>query len=260
MATSEWLAELGNVCLSCVFSGVVGDRNVRHVVFDGPVMVDFAVVSSIETRWGGPILRLLASKPAAIRFLPAGLRTQVVSWFEQQRKGSPIVLVDKGGAASRLRVARAPEVAWRPPAEGEFKEAVNAFWSLAMWVAKSAGRRELWTANWVAAHQLQEQLLCMMEWQARAQHGRRHDTWFSGRFIGKWADPRAVAALPQVFARYDADDVWRALFAAMELYGWLARETAERLGFAYPADAEARVSAWLRLWHAKGRDSVIAMT
>jgi len=28
------------------------------------------------------------------------------------------------------------------------------------------------------------------------------DTWMSGRFLEEWADARAVAALPEIFAHY----------------------------------------------------------
>ena len=90
----------------------------------------------------------------------------------------------------------------------------------------------------------------MLEWHTRACVGGDCDTWDRGRFIEEWADPRARAALSDVFSRYDADDTWRALFASMDLFGWLGRETAVRLGYAYPADLDARVTAWVTSFHA----------
>ncbi len=53
-----------------------------------------------------------------------------------------------------------------------------------------------------------------------------------------WADPRAVAGLKSAFAHYDSDDVWRALEATTDLFRWLARETAAKLGLTYPAEAD----------------------
>jgi aminoglycoside 6-adenylyltransferase len=250
LRTSEWLAALAPVCLTYVIERPVGDRHVRHVVFEGPVMVDFAVVSSLETRWGALVLRMVTRVPATLRLIPQGLRSQIASWFDTLRKGRPLVLVDKGHAASRLQDIRLPEVTLRSLGAHEFSEGVNAFWSLAMWVAKLTLRGELWSANWVAGHQLQEELLRMIEWQAKAEHGGDYDTWFAGRFIRTWASPNVVARLTQVFARYDEDDVWRALYAAMDLYSQLARETAGRLSLDYPESSEQSVMDWINGWRA----------
>jgi len=82
----------------------------------------------------------------------------------------------------------------------------------------------------------------MLEWHTRARQGASVDTWMRGRFLEEWADARAVAALPETFAHYDEPDVWRALQATMTLFRWLTVETAEALGYAYPAFGEARAT------------------
>ena len=89
---------------------------------------------------------------------------------------------------------------------------------------------------------LKRLLLQMLEWHARAAYGWDYDTWHGGRFLEQWADPRAVQGLRQAFAYYDEDDVGRALLATMDLFRWLATETAQRLGYPYPAAAEERVT------------------
>jgi aminoglycoside 6-adenylyltransferase len=82
----------------------------------------------------------------------------------------------------------------------------------------------------------------VLEWQAQACRGGKlipgcaAASWRSG------ADPRAVEALPRIFAHYDTEDVWRALVATMDLFRWLAVETAERLGYSYPASGAAHAA------------------
>jgi aminoglycoside 6-adenylyltransferase len=83
-------------------------------------------------------------------------------------------------------------------------------------------------------------------WHARATHGWEYDTWHDGRFLGQWADPRAVAGLCNAYAHYDEADVRRALFATMDLFRWLSMETAERLGFRYPTEGDRYASEWVR--------------
>jgi aminoglycoside 6-adenylyltransferase len=101
-------------------------------------------------------------------------------------------------------------------------------------------------ANYECAYELRTHLLRMIEWHARAMNGPDYDTWYWGRFMERWADPRAVAALPGVFSAYDAAASRRALLATMDLFSSLARETADRMRFPYPDEAERAVSEWLR--------------
>lgn len=63
-----------------------------------------------------------------------------------------------------------------------------------------------------------------------------------GRFLEQWADGRAVQALPAIFAHYDVQDVRRALQATMELFHWLALETAREWGYTVPSSGEAHAT------------------
>jgi aminoglycoside 6-adenylyltransferase len=93
---------------------------------------------------------------------------------------------------------------------------------------------------------VRKQLFKMAEWHARSKKGWVDDrTWYRAKLIDQWADPRVVEALPRVYPHYDAEDVWRALFAMMELYGWLVAETGELLGYDTSAEVGERVSAWV---------------
>ena len=56
------------------------------------------------------------------------------------------------------------------------------------------------------------------------------DTWHGGRFLERWADPGALAALELAYAHYDVRDVARALWATIDLWQALEEETARRLG------------------------------
>ena len=71
------------------------------------------------------------------------------------------------------------------------------------------------------------------------------DTWHGGRFLERWADPGALAALETAYARYDVRDVARALWATIDLWQGLEEETARRLGLAVEldhADLRRRIS------------------
>ena len=52
----------------------------------------------------------------------------------------------------------------------------------------------------------------------------------TGRFVERWADPGALAALEKAYAHYDVRDVARALWETIDLWQGLEEETASRLG------------------------------
>jgi aminoglycoside 6-adenylyltransferase len=78
-------------------------------------------------------------------------------------------------------------------------------------------------------------LLELLEWHARAVDPAV-DTWHDGRFLERWADPGALAALERAYAHYDLRDVARALWETLDLFQGLEAETATRLGLEHPLD------------------------
>jgi len=48
------------------------------------------------------------------------------------------------------------------------------------------------------------------------------------------------------FPRYDADEIWQARLATLDLFRQLAEETSARLGYSYPEQLERTVMTWVR--------------
>jgi len=158
------------------------------------------------------------------------------------------VLIDKDGVAEKFRAflssVRMPLPS--PPTEHEFLEVVNDFLYHAVFTAKHLRRGELWWTITTCDCYMQRKLRQVIEWHARATHGWNYDTWFRGRFLEEWADPRVVEGLRDAFAHYDRKDVRRALLKVMCLFRWIAVETAEKLGYQYPSKPDERISRWVR--------------
>jgi hypothetical protein len=93
--------------------------------------------------------------------------------------------------------------------------------------------------------QVKKCLLTMMEWNAVASDPERHDTWYGGRRLQEWADPRWNAQLIQTWPSYDLAGAWDALLATLELFSKVARETAQLLSYPYPIDDELRIRKWI---------------
>lgn len=146
------------------------------------------------------------------------------------------VLFDRMGTARRI--APQPVTLEAVPTAAEFGNVVSGFLMASATVARFIARGDYWRAQHWFAHDLRPHLLTLMRWQA---HGR--DTWYSGRFMEQWADPRVLAALPQFFPGFERASLQQSLLAMLDLFRVIGRETAEEFGFAYPVEAHEKVEA-----------------
>ena len=226
LSGSDWLEPLGTPWLTIVEKQAVGEGLERRVLFEGALDVDFIPLHNEAVR----------------RMAAEGWPPEVAAVL---RRGFRFVL-DKDGLGQLMEqgLSTMPPSS-PPPAQAEFSALCEDFLYHAVWAAKKLRRGELWTAKACADGYMKHQLLQMIEWHVRSERGWDHDTWHGGRFIEEWADPRALEGLREAFAHYDEADVLRALLATLDLFRWVARETAARLGYIYPEDADERVKAWV---------------
>jgi aminoglycoside 6-adenylyltransferase len=221
LACTGWLAEIGVPWFSFLERDPSGTAIERRVLFAGGQDVDFIILPVESARQG-----------FAGTFIP-----------EIARRGVR-VLFDKDGILGPMAVETSPRPEGLPSFQ-EFSEVVNDFWFHAVWTAKKLRRGELWVAKSCCDDYLKRLLLRMLEWQAHAAGQGEVDTWFNGRFVEQWASPAALEKLRIAFAHYEEQDIWRALQASMELFDQLARETALRGQFEYPAENVGKVIGWI---------------
>ncbi|HUZ02444.1 MAG TPA: aminoglycoside 6-adenylyltransferase [Thermomicrobiaceae bacterium] len=157
-----------------------------------------------------------------------------------------IVLVDKDGWADHLRASSAATPTPRPPTPMQFAELCESFWCAAERVAKKVGRGEIHVALIWLTELHERGVLPMLEWHERGLHGGGYDTWHAGRFLEEWGDPRVQEALPQALPGYGRGEVARGVLATIELFHWVAVETAESFGYADPSARDARAMSLIR--------------
>jgi len=232
LSTTDWIGNIGNPLLTFLEPTAWGGEMERRVLFEGMLDVDFSVVP----------------QESAHKLIRAGISQQTARQIADTFGRGMRVLIDKDGMLERLRALVSSIEAPPPgqPTQDEFLEAVNDFLYHAVFTAKHLRRGELGVAGTCCNCYMQRLLLRMIEWHARAKHGWNYDTWFRGRFLEEWADPYALEGLREAFARYDKQDVGRALLATMGLFRWTATEIASKLGYQYPTDVDEHVSEWVR--------------
>jgi len=118
------------------------------------------------------------------------------------------------------------------PTQSAYDTIANGFLVDALTMSKFIARGDLWRAERWLNEFLRASLLTMIEWQA---HGK--DTWYKGRFIEQWADPRVIAALHETFALYERTSLQNALLATLDLFRLIGTEVAVGFGLTYPTAA-----------------------
>ncbi len=221
LARDDWLAHLGTPWLSFVEPTTVGAGSERRVLFAGGADVDLAVFT-----------------PAQFDAVPWTALASVVG------RGMR-VLLDRDGHLARLqaRLHTQPPARPGPPSLQEYRAVVADFWYHALWAARKLRRGELYTAKGACDGHMKDLLVRMLGWHAGATRGWAIDTWHHGRFLEEWADPRALAQLREAYAHYTPADIAWALGVTMDLFRWVARETAAVLGDAHPTASEEQVVA-----------------
>jgi aminoglycoside 6-adenylyltransferase len=213
-----WVARFGRVWLTFIEQTADGRSLERRVLYQGGLDVDFSLA---------PMSLVL---PMIEQGFPNDVRIMLGRGYR--------FLLDKDGLQAKFSGRDLTQDPPAHPGATEFCQLVNDFWYHAVWAAKKLARGETMLAKGVCDCGLKRQIRQMAEWQARAEHGLAYDTWHEGRFFEKWADPAIVRQLREAYARYDSDEVWKALDATMEIFSRSARETAQQLMLAYPLGGE----------------------
>jgi len=207
----SWVSEFGTPLVSFLEATLDGHWE-RRVLYETGEDVDFvlfpaAAVDRIEESAG------------AAELLARGYR----------------VLVDRIGLEDTLaRLAASPGVPGTPT-QRELTELAGDFWYHALWTAKKLRRGEVFTALECLDGYMMARLVTLLAWHARTVDPAV-DTWHAGRFLERWADPGALAALELAFAQYSVRDVARGLWATVDLWQGLEEETARRLGLELELD------------------------
>ncbi len=222
-ADPSWTSSFGRVLLNYMEPTSTGDPE-WYVLYEGGLKIDAVIM------------------PVADATVALETMVQAFDHWDAFRRGAT-VLYDRDGSPRKF--APKPPKSHPAPTAAEFANVVSGVRLAAVTVAKFVARGDFWRAQRWFANDLHVHLLKLIEWQAQAAAQER-DTWYAGRFLDQWADPRAVAALPGVFPQFERASLEAALLALLDLTGWLGEEAANGFGFAYSPATHAEITALVR--------------
>jgi aminoglycoside 6-adenylyltransferase len=223
-ADAEWYIDAyGDVLVSIPTRTIIDgiDTHTRLVIYADGVKVDFVL-------WPPSALERFIARGILPHLLDVGYR----------------VLADKIGVGPRLPPAtHSAHIPARPSGEA-YAALVNEFWWETSYIAKNIARDELLPARYsldvVVRYKL---LLPMLEWYVELSHDWAWKPGVLGRGLRAqleeaiWSELRAAIG--------SVDETRASLVAAIALFRRCARGVAGALGYHYPGQLDARVSAYI---------------
>jgi aminoglycoside 6-adenylyltransferase len=153
------------------------------------------------------------------------------------------VLVDKDGLTSALPLPTFHSYTPARPDEATYLRLVTDFLIGVPYVAKGLLRGQLLPAKWVLDFDMRfNYLVPLLEWRVECDHDWSLKTGNLGKGLEARLSAEVWAELERTFADADPERNWEALFAMVALFGRVAREVADSLGYAFPEGLVARVA------------------
>jgi len=212
----SWLDTLGEVWIRFPLNQ---DAPFRLVWFRGGIKVDFQFLDLGDIR-------------------PTALTDEYARGYQ--------ILLDKDDLFRDLPPSPREFAPQPQPSAAAVRDAINEFWFEALHVAQFIRRREFWVVkhrDWT----MKQDLLRMLEWQARATRPQPANTGTIGRGVTSWTDDEAKAAIKRIWASWNPKELWDALLLQMKLFRRLSLELNQRLGYEYDDKRHREIEIYIRL-------------
>ena len=153
------------------------------------------------------------------------------------------VLLDKDGLTASLPAPTYTAYVPRRPDDVTYQRLITDVLIGVPYVAKSLLRDELLPAKWVLDFDMRfNYLLPMLEWRIQCDHDWSLKTGVLGRGLKTRVSADTWRGLESTFTGPGVEANWEALFAMVDVFGRIAAEVAEFLGYCYPETLVSRVT------------------
>jgi aminoglycoside 6-adenylyltransferase len=215
LLSNDWLCNIGISKITYLGNTPLGNSKMRRVLFDNGLDIDFAVFSCQR-------FKEIFNRPEILTQLHRGMR----------------ILLDKDNFAANLKISNESISLHSMPNQEKFLNLVNDFWYHTVLTAKKLRRGELLQAKYYCDERMKHLLIKLITWQTHCKKGQNYDTWHGYRLFERWVDPTILTKMQNVYAHYEKEDIWDALFSTMNLFREISKEIALLLKYQYPISAD----------------------
>lgn len=184
---------------------------------------------------------------AYLMIFPDGNRIDLNITSEKYRNdGEPtLLLLDKDGTFPDVQIA---EDYWyiKRPNQKIFADCCNEFhWCLNN-VAKGIARDELSYAMEMQNHYVRDMLILMLEWYIGANYDFKVSSGKCGKYFKKYLPENIYGRFKSAYSNADYENMWKAAFDTLYLFGDVARTVAAKLELAYDESEEKGIYDYMK--------------
>lgn len=184
---------------------------------------------------------------AYLMIFPDGNRIDLNITSEKYRNdGEPtLLLLDKDGTFPDVQIV---EDYWyiKRPNQKIFADCCNEFhWCLNN-VAKGIARDELSYAMEMQNHYVRDMLILMLEWYIGANYDFKVSSGKCGKYFKKYLPENIYGRFKSAYSNADYENMWKAAFDTLYLFGDVARTVAVKLELAYDESEEKGIYDYMK--------------
>jgi aminoglycoside 6-adenylyltransferase len=230
--SSSWMKEIGEVWVyqKCEYPFKNHTLATRLVVFKDGERIDFSF-------WHMAIL---------CDFLKNGLPDDFNIGYK--------VLLDKDGLTRNLPEPTFEGFKEAKPTKDFFLKRIHDFWFDVYCMAKYLKRQDLFHVK-IINSEIDQYILQMIIWNMQSKNNWSLETHSWGKKMKSWVDNDIWQGLHDLYSHFDAQDSWRGLFAMVNFFRKISKETCLELGYSYPADVDQNLSVFIENVYEKCRST-----
>lgn len=161
--------------------------------------------------------------------------------------GEPaVVLLDKDHMLPEIKID--PKYWYvKKPLESRFHDCANEFHWCMNNVAKGIARDEIPYAMEMLNHYVRDMLIQMISWYIGAENDFKVSVGKNGKYFKKYLSPELYQRYINTYTAAGFDKMWNTVFEMLDLFGDVARKTADMLGFSYDEEEEKGIIEYCKL-------------
>jgi aminoglycoside 6-adenylyltransferase len=166
-----------------------------------------------------------------------------------------IILLDKDHCLPEVSPPTDEDYWVSRPSFEFFADCCNEFWWVSTYVAKGLWGREILYAQEHLNNILRPMLIKMLEWKVGIETDYSVSVGKCGKYLESYLSEKDWQELLSTYPGGSYKDVWRALFAMVNLFRRTAIFVADHLHYEYPHEEDKRVTEYLKQVERLPRDA-----
>lgn len=134
----------------------------------------------------------------------------------------------------------------KKPTEEMYFNCCNEFWWVTPYIGKGLWRGEITYAMDHLNHYVRPMALKMLEWYVGTQTDFSLSVGKNHKYLQKYISEELWSKLLDTYPRAKTEEIWEAVFTLGELFGEVAREVADKLGYQYNEEEEQKTTDYMK--------------